>query len=542
MTKLRPLIILIIAAVVGVGIIFIVKGMGGDMNSMPGMNMGEGSDPEATTAVQNVPVEVLSGNTISLTAKPGKLQIDDKTTKDVWTYNGSVPGPQLRVKQGEMLNITLNNELPEPTTIHWHGLPVPNGMDGIPGVTMNAVQPGESFTYQFKADVPGTYWYHSHQNGVEQVDKGLYGTFIVEPADEEKPARDYTVVLDEWMEQEMSGGMDMGGNGDGMSGMDMGGNEGGGDMSGMDMGGNGGMSGANTEGMSEAEMMPLMYTIFTANGRSGAAIEPLKVKQGEKVRIRLVNAGYMSHQLHLQGQDFKIVSTDGQPINNPPSVNGQLLNIAPGERYDIEFEANNPGNWLLEEHSTNPGAKGLKIPIAYEGFDGEAAKADNDELPLLDITKYGEAAQSRFTLDQKYDVEYTMDLNTETKDGEMAFTINGKTFPDTEPINVKTGDLVKVKLVNKSPEDIHPMHLHGMFFQVLSKNGVPVSGSPLVKDTLNVLPGEEYEIAFLADNPGNWLFHCHDLGHAAAGMVTQVKYDGFKPDFTVDPNANNQPE
>ncbi|WP_399539081.1 multicopper oxidase family protein, partial [uncultured Paenibacillus sp.] len=497
--------------------------MGGDMNSMPGMNMGEGSDPEATTAVQNVPVEVLSGNTISLTAKPGKLQIDDETTKDVWTYNGSVPGPQLRVKQGEMLNITLNNELPEPTTIHWHGLPVPNGMDGIPGVTMNAVQPGESFTYQFKADVPGTYWYHSHQNGVEQVDKGLYGTFIVEPADEEKPARDYTVVLDEWMEQEMSGGMDMGGNGDGMSGMDMGGNEGGGDMSGMDMGGNGGMSGANTEGMSEAEMMPLMYTIFTANGRSGAAIEPLKVKQGEKVRIRLVNAGYMSHQLHLQGQDFKIVSTDGQPINNPPSVNGQLLNIAPGERYDIEFEANNPGNWLLEEHSTNPGAKGLKIPIVYEGFDGEAAKADNDELPLLDITKYGEAAQSRFTLDQKYDVEYTMDLNTETKDGEMAFTINGKTFPDTEPINVKTGDLVKVKLVNKSPEDIHPMHLHGMFFQVLSKNGVPVSGSPLVKDTLNVLPGEEYEIAFLADNPGNWLFHCHDLGHAAAGMVTQVK-------------------
>lgn len=541
MTKSRTLIILIIAAVVGVGIFFIAKGMGGGMNSMPGMNMGEGSDPEATTAVQNVPVEVLSGNTISLTAKPGKLQIDDKTTKDVWTYNGSVPGPQLRVKQGEMLNITLNNELPEPTTIHWHGLPVPNGMDGIPGVTMNAVQPGESFTYQFKADVPGTYWYHSHQNGVEQVDKGLYGTFIVEPADEEKPARDYTVVLDEWMEQEMSGGMDMGGNGDGMSGMDMGGNEGG-DMSGMDMGGNGGMSGANTEGMSEAEMMPLMYTIFTANGRSGAAIEPLKVKQGEKVRIRLVNAGYMSHQLHLQGQDFKIVSTDGQPINNPPSVNGQLLNIAPGERYDIEFEANNPGNWLLEEHSTNPGAKGLKIPIAYEGFDGEAAKADNDELPLLDITKYGEAAQSRFTLDQKYDVEYTMDLNTETKDGEMAFTINGKTFPDTEPINVKTGDLVKVKLVNKSPEDIHPMHLHGMFFQVLSKNGVPVSGSPLVKDTLNVLPGEEYEIAFLADNPGNWLFHCHDLGHAAAGMVTQVKYDGFKPDFTVDPNANNQPE
>ncbi|EXX87833.1 copper oxidase [Paenibacillus darwinianus] len=525
MTKAKTLIILLVTAVVGVGLFFIVKGMGGgSMNNMPGMEMGDSSDSQPA-AVQNVPVEVLTGNTISLTAKTGKLQIDAKTTKEVWTYNGSVPGPQIRVKQGAMLNITLKNELPEPTTIHWHGLPIPNNMDGIPGVTMNAVQPGESFTYQFKVDVPGSYWYHSHQNGVEQVDKGLYGSFIVEPADEQaKPARDYTVVLDEWMEQD---GMSMGG---------------GNNMAGMDMGGNSGMSGMDMKGMSEAEMMPLMYTIYTANGRSGSAIEPLKVKQGEKVRIRLINAGYISHQLHLQGHAFKIVATDGQPINNPPGVNGQLLNIAPGERYDIEFEANNPGNWLLEEHSKNPGAKGITIPIVYEGFKGKPAKADNSELPVLDITQYGEAAQAQFTLDQKYDVEYTMDLNTETKDGEMAFTINGKTFPDTDPIKVKTGDKVKVKLVNKSPEDIHPMHLHGVFFQVLSKNGVPVSGSPLIKDTLNVLPGEEYEIAFLADNPGNWLFHCHDLGHAAAGMMTLVKYEGFKPDFTVDPNANNRPE
>jgi len=122
------------------------------------------------------------------------------------------------------------------------------------------------------------------------------------------------------------------------------------------------------------------------------------------------------------------------------------------------------------------------------------------------------------------------------------FTINGKAFPDTPPLDVKEGDLVKVKLVNKSPEDIHPMHLHGHFFQVLSKNGKPVSGSPLIKDTLNILPGEEYVVAFKADNPGHWMFHCHDLGHASKGMVTEVKYDGFKPDFTVDPTVNNKPE
>ena len=170
-------------------------------------------------------------------------------------------------------------------------------------------------------------------------------------------------------------------------------------------------------------------------------------------------------------------------------------------------------------------------------------KPNQDEnLPEFTYTNYGTPKDGGFTLDQKYDVEYTMNLNTETKDNELAYTINGKTFPDTESINVKEGDLVKVKIVNNSESDDHPMHLHGVFFQILSKNGKPLEGSPIIKDTVNLKPGDEYVIAFKADNPGNWLFHCHDLHHASAGMVTQVKYEGFKPDFTPDPEANNKPE
>nr|WP_226375467.1 multicopper oxidase family protein [Effusibacillus dendaii] len=526
-----------------------------------------------TPGLQNVstkpPFDVLTGNKFTLTAKPAKLQIDGQTTKDVWTFNGTVPGPQIRVKQGEQIQVVLKNELSVPVTIHWHGVPVPNSQDGIPGVTMNAVQPGQSFTYQFKADVPGTYWYHSHQDSLNQVDMGLYGSFIVEPKNEPKVDRDYTVVLDEWMPGNgmpgMShGGMNMGtsqsGSNDSKGSTNMGGmnmdhsnmNMGGNSQSGMNMnsggstakGGHGGMNmgGMDMSGMSDSEMMPLMYTIYTANGKSGSAIQPLQVKKGDKVRIRLINAGYISHPLHLQGHDFKIVSTDGQPVNNPPLVGGQLLNIAPGERYDIEFTADNPGNWLLEEHSKNPGAKGLAIPIMYEGVSGQQAKPDNTEIPVLDITKYGEASKGQFSLNDKFDVEYNMELNTATGPNGMKFTINGKTFPDAPPVNVKEGDLVKVTLVNKSPKDIHPMHLHGHFFQVLSKNGQPVTGAPLMKDTLNVLPGEEYVIAFKADNPGDWMFHCHDLGHAANGMVTEVKYSGYKPNFTVDPNAGNIPE
>ncbi|TPG75993.1 multicopper oxidase family protein [Brevibacillus laterosporus] len=463
-------------------------------------------------------IEVLTGNTFTLTAKESMLHLDDNTMKNAWTYNGTVPGPQLRVKQGEKIKVVLNNELPEPVTIHWHGLPVPHNMDGIPGVTQNAVKPGETFIYQFTVDVPGTYWYHSHQNGVVQVDKGLYGSLVVEPKDQQPVDKDYTLVLDEWMKDDSMSGMSHGG---GHTGMNMGSSE---------------------MPMSDAEMMSLMYTIFSANGKTGAAIQPLKVKEGEKVRIRLVNAGFLSHKLNLQGHEYKIVSTDGQPINNPPLVSRQLLNIAPGERYDIEFFANNPGSWLLEERSSNPGAKSLTVPIVYEGSESVSPKSETGDLPLVDITTYGDAAKSNFSLDSKYDVEYTMDLNTEMSNGEMAFTINGKTFPNTPPLNVKKGDLVKVKLVNKSREDLHPMHLHGHFFQVLSKNGKSVSGSPLVKDTLNLLPGEEYVVAFKADNPGNWMFHCHDLGHASQGMVSEVKYEGFKPNFTVDPTVNNMPE
>lgn len=500
-----------------------------DHSNMPGMNKVQNMDEPAGSP------QVLTGTKFTLTAKESHLMVNETNMRTAMTFNGTVPGPQIRVKLGDEVEITLKNELDEPTTIHWHGLPVPNNMDGIPGVTMNAVQPGKSFTYKFKATVPGTYWYHSHQEGVVQVDKGLYGSFIVEDPKEKKADRDYTIVLDEWMED---GEMDH--SSVNMSTMDMGSmdhsNMGSMNHSKMNMGSTG-----TGRMMSDAEMMPMMYTIFTANGKSGSSIEPLTVKEGETVRIRLINAGFLSHPLYLQGHEFKIISSDGQPINNPPLVSGQLLNIAPGERYDIEFVADNPGVWLLGEQSKNPGASTLTIPIVYEGAKGNYTP-DNEQRPVINMTQYGEAAKAQFSLNDKFDLEYTMDLNTATADGHFIYTINGKTFPDTDPIKVKEGDLIKVKLINNSPEDLHPMHLHGHFFQVLSKNGQPISGSPLIKDTLNILPGEEYEIAFKADNTGNWMFHCHDLGHASSGMVTQVNYEGFKPDFTVDPNAGNKPE
>ncbi|MFB5760605.1 multicopper oxidase family protein [Paenibacillus medicaginis] len=473
------------------------------------------SGSSQTSAAQTEKTTVLTGKEINLTTSVSNQEIAPGKTLPVWTFNNSVPGPQIRVKQGETVKVNLKNQLPEPVTIHWHGVPVPNAMDGIPGVTQNAVQPGQSFTYEFKADVPGTYWYHSHQDSVNQLDRGLYGSFIVEPKEGTGVDRDYTLVLDEWVSSGEMSGKSM--SSDNMSGMDHGT---------MNMG----------EDMS-------MYDLYTINGKSGSLVEQLPVTQGDKVRIRLINAGYLSHQIHLHGHEFKVIATDGQPINNPGILKDNVVSIAPGERYDIEFTANNPGRWLIEDHGDKAAVAGMKATIAYEGAPAGSDKANESEkLTVVDISRYGQAGKANFTLDQKYTLQYTMNLNTSMKNGEMVYTINGKTFPETEPIKVKKGDTIKVRLVNNSKTEDHPMHLHGHFFQMLSKNGKPLEGSPIIKDTLNLRPGEEYVVAFEANNEGNWMFHCHDLHHASAGMVTELKYTDYKTGFVADTNAGNKPE
>ncbi|MEC0371308.1 multicopper oxidase family protein [Paenibacillus chibensis] len=488
---------------------------------------------------------VVDGKEFTITAQESNLEVSKGYTLPVWTFNNSVPGPQIRVKVGDTVKVNLKNEMKQPVSIHWHGYPVPNNMDGIPGVTQDAVEPGKTFTYEFKATTPGTYWYHSHQDSVNQVDKGLYGSLIVEDPKDDYD-KDYTLMLDEWMssvdmnmsgktEESNSANMDRTHD---SSGMDKGNMiHGEMDMSGSDMKMNG-----SSMNMSGHDMS--MYDLYTINGKSGESIDPFPVKEGDKVRIRLINAGFITHQMHLHGHDFKVISTDGQPVNDPAVIQDQLLSIAPGERYDIEFTADNPGSWLLEEHGKEPSKiQNMKAVIQYQGSDVKTDQSNaTDTLPLFDLEQYGRMSKAKFSLSQKFDQEVTLNLNTEMKNGEMAYTINGKVFPDTDKINVKKGDKVKVTFVNKSNSDDHPMHLHGHFFQVLSKNGQPYQGSPIMKDTINVKPGETYEVAFEADNPGDWMFHCHDLHHASAGMVTDVMYSDYQSSYTPDPNVENIPE
>ncbi|WP_044795728.1 multicopper oxidase family protein [Bacillus cereus] len=515
-------------------------------------NMKDKKTIQTETATK--PLKVEKGPEVTLIAKEEKQKLSNGVIVPVWTFNGSSPGPEIRVKKGEKVKVTLKNELSAPVSIHWHGYPVPNNMDGIPGVTQDAVEPGKSFTYEFEANVPGTYWYHSYQDSVNQLDRGLYGALIVEDT-KEKYDKDYTLMLDEWVTdkeemnkqlKEMTKGQ-IGNKSKGNENEEKNDDKNGMDHSGMDMGSDQKDSG-NMAGMDHGNMKMeghdmSMYDLFTINGKSGDLVVPLKVNKGDKVRFRLVNAGYLSHDIHVHGHDIKVIATDGQPINNPKVIKDKVISIAPGERYDIEFTANKTGKWYVEDHSKNKGAKGMKAVIEYDGSKEMKDKADEKEkLPKVDIMKYSTKKLGSFTLNQEYTATYNMDLNTQMNGNEMVYTINGKVFPDIDPIQVKKGDLVKVKLVNRSKMDDHPMHLHGHFFQVLSKDGKPIEGSPIVKDTLNLKPGEEYEVAFVADNPGEWMLHCHDLHHASAGMVTEVNYTDYKSDYVPNQNIPNKPE
>ena len=265
-----------------------------------------------------------------LTTKAVQWEILDGVTVTAFTYNGSVPGPMIRVTEGDQVRIIVKNELPDPTTIHWHGVEVPNAMDGVPGVTQDPIEPGETFTYEFIAKPAGTFMHHSHYEGDVQVGAGLYAPFITDPKEPEAnpPAVDKTLMISEWRMTD----------------------------------------GTTYAAMPMSGMEP---NYFTINGKSFPATETITVKKGDLVRLRLIGIGQFIHPMHLHGMPFKIVATDGHPVPEAAQLTKDTVSVAPGERYDIEFVASETGQWMLHchilHHTTNdnvePGGLMLMINV-----------------------------------------------------------------------------------------------------------------------------------------------------------------------------------
>ncbi len=276
---------------------------------------------------------------IELTAAPVKWEIQPGLVVDGWGFNGSVPGPELRVREGDMVRVTLHNRLPVPTTIHWHGIDVPLDQDGVPGLSQLPVEPGADYVYQFIATNPGTRWYHSHVDGASQLELGLYGAMIVEPRTPEPVAydRDFTYVLDE-RALDFTPAVALG------------------DAQVRNREAGNGRGGA------------LQYDQFLMNGKAGDAIPPLSIAAGEKIRIRLVNAGSLVHAIHLHGQSFKIIATDGNPVPPAAQLTKDTVLIGPAERYDLEVDGTNPGIWMFHCHMPNHQDNGMMTALVYDGF------------------------------------------------------------------------------------------------------------------------------------------------------------------------------
>jgi manganese oxidase len=231
-----------------------------------------------------------------------------------WGYNGQLPGPQIRVTEGDRVRIVVTNELPVATTVHWHGLDVPNEMDGVPGYTQEPIQPGETFIYEFDAYPAGTRFYHTHGSHhgdeAEQMDMGLSGAFIIEPRDFDAPEVDVVAVLTE----------------------------------------------------------RIRSGLFPINGAIYPHIDPIMVREGDRVRIRMINAGSSTfHPMHLHGHQFTIVAEDGNPIHESAQRRVRnTLPVLPGETYDVEFIADNPGVWLFHCHELQHAAGGMITTVQYE--------------------------------------------------------------------------------------------------------------------------------------------------------------------------------
>lgn len=416
---------------------------------------------------------------------------------DTWAYGDSVPGPLLRARAGDLLRVRVDNQLPATTSVHWHGISLRNDMDGVPGMTQAPIGEGKSFNYEFTVPDPGTYFYHPH-SGV-QLDRGLHGALLVdEAADPGGYDVEWTVVLDDWVDgtgrtpegvlKELTSGT-----GDGAAG------------SGNGMGGMEGMTSPLLGGAGD-----IAYPHFLANGRVPAAPVTLTAKPGQRARLRLINAGSdTAFRVALGGHQLTVTHSDGFPV--APVTTDALL-IGMGERYDVLVTVGD-GVFPLVALAEGKQGNALAVVRSAAGIPPKAS-ARPAELAGKVILSTDLTAKDAVRLKTK-DVDQSHDMLLSGSMAPYRWTINGKTFPDADPLPIEESQRVRLRFQNRSMM-FHPMHVHGHTFALV--------GGGARKDTVIVRPMRTIEVDFDANNPGQWAAHCHNLYHAETGMMTSLSY------------------
>jgi FtsP/CotA-like multicopper oxidase with cupredoxin domain len=405
---------------------------------------------------------------VELEAREVDWAIAPGTVVRAWTFNGQVPGPVIEGRVGDVLEVRLTNNLPEPTAVHWHGMRLPAPMDGTEMV-QQLVQPGESFTYRFKLLDAGTFWYHPHVNETVQLERGLYGALIVRGDDEPVLDREQVLVLDDLKLDRKDRVAKFGG------------------------------------------------FVERHDGREGDARlvngkrEPtLSIAAGQIERWRVVNAASARYvRLSIGGAPFRILGTDGGLIEAPVTVGDVLL--APGDRVDIAVGPFAEGQELPIEalrywRTTIKRRKNERFATLRVGPAKPSTAVVPERLRAIEPLAPSSAAPNR-TVD--FGIKYSLRRGID-------FVVNGERHKTDEPVRI--GELQVWDVVNSTLMD-HPFHLHGYFFQVLSVNGKPPAWRSW-EDVVNLPPKSTTRIAWMPDDrPGSWMYHCHILEHHAAGMM-----------------------
>jgi FtsP/CotA-like multicopper oxidase with cupredoxin domain len=417
-----------------------------------------------------------------------------------WAYDGTVPGPELRVRQGDPLRLVVNNKLGEDTTVHWHGIRLPNAMDGVPGLTQKPIHPGESFSYEFTPPDAGTFWYHPHADTLQQIGRGLAGALIVEEREPVAVDRDLLWFIEDWRLDE---------------------------------------TGQITPGFGnrmEAGMSGRIGNTVTVNGRVPNRVS---VKAGERVRLRIVNAALARIvSLRFEGHRPIVVGHDGQPCEPYMSEGGRLV-LGPAMRADLIIDMNGkPGRSyrVIDDFYQDLAYKLVDLaylserPARDHPFDAPLRLPANP-LPEPDL-----AAAERYEVALQGGMMGGIGMMSSggmmggmgmMGMGGATWAMNGMSMtgdgqPSMPPLlTLKRGKTCILALRNETAW-WHPMHLHGHSFRVIRRNG---KANPLRewRDTVLVPPREAVEIALVADNPGDWMFHCHVTDHQEAGMMSVIR-------------------
>lgn len=420
---------------------------------------------------------------------PVTLDLSPRHRLTTTAYNGQVPGPLLRLKENQPVTIEVTNRTDRPEVVHWHGLRIPADVDGATEEGTPPIAPNSSARYSFTPRPAGFRWYHTHTMAMSDLRRaqygGQHGFLMIEPrADPARYDQEFFLALHDWDGYLLSSG--------------------------------------------DGAMNP-SYNVATVNGKAMGFGEPLRVKQGQRILLHILNSSPTEvHWMAFAGHTFRVVALDGNSVPTPQEV--PMLRLAPAERVSALVEMNNPGVWVLGEVHRHVQSLGMAIAVEYENRSGPARWQQPPEL-IWKYEQFAAASSGAAETESPIVVPLVFDSKFLGHGAMEAWTINGKSYPDARVAPLVRGRRYRLQFINKSADD-HPVHLHRHSFE-LRTLGVPLTADQrvapeeirgIMKDVVLVEAQTRAEVEFTADNPGASLFHCHQQNHMDLGFMMLLDY------------------